>query len=89
MAALVYSRATLVWLLLILLTLLSWTMAVGHGVGLRMVTSLIIIVIAVFKIRLVGLYFMELRNAPVVLRGAYEAYCVAVLVILSVGYAYA
>ncbi|WP_294009930.1 cytochrome C oxidase subunit IV family protein [Streptomyces sp.] len=33
--------------------------------------------IALIKVRLVGLHFMELRNAPAALRGAFEAYVAA------------
>ena len=40
-------------------------------------------VVAVFKIRLVGLYFMELREAPLALRGVFEGYCVALLGLLT------
>jgi len=47
---------------------------------------LAIFVVAVFKARLVGLYFMELREAPIALRGAFEAYCVALLTVLSTMY---
>ena len=35
-----------------------------------------VVAIALIKVRLVGLHFMELRNAPAALRGAFEAYVV-------------
>lgn len=38
---------------------------------------------SVFKIRLVGLYFMELREAPLALRGVFEGYCVVLLGLLT------
>jgi Prokaryotic Cytochrome C oxidase subunit IV len=37
--------------------------------------SVVILLIAFIKVRLVGLYFMELRGAPTLLRGLFEAYC--------------
>ncbi|MFZ0715811.1 cytochrome C oxidase subunit IV family protein [Mycobacterium sp.] len=44
--------------------------------------SVIILLIAFIKVRLVGMYFMELREAPNVLRGLFEAYCVIVCSLL-------
>ena len=40
--------------------------------------STLILAVAFTKVRLVGLYFMELREAPTVLRLIFEAYCVVV-----------
>lgn len=34
------------------------------------------LVVALVKVRLVGLYFMELRSAPVALRGLFEGWIV-------------
>jgi hypothetical protein len=42
----------------------------------------VIIAVAVFKLRLVGIYFMELREAPLPLRGIFEGYCVVLLGLL-------
>jgi hypothetical protein len=39
-------------------------------------------VMAFAKIRFVGLYFMELREAPSVLRSLFECYCLVVCVAL-------
>ena len=44
------------------------------------------LLIAFVKIRFVGLYFMELRAAPIVLRGIFEAYCAVVGLTLAVLY---
>ena len=38
---------------------------------------------ALDKVRLVGLDFMELRNAPIELRAVFEFYCFAVWAVLS------
>ena len=66
-----------VWCLLIAVTLLSWRLGTGHGIaveGAHTLASVVIIVIAGIKIRLVGLWFMELREAATPLRLAFEAY---------------
>lgn len=79
--ALLRSRVTLVWLILVLATATSWWLGTNHGVGAGddpRAATIVILVIALAKVRFVGLYFMELRNAPVALRGAFKGYCVLV-----------
>lgn len=44
--------------------------------------SVAILLIAFIKVRLFGMYFMELRDAPNVLRGLFEAYCLVVCTLL-------
>jgi hypothetical protein len=83
MGTLVRTPASLVWLVLCGLTVLSWALAGSGSGGSQLVASLAIIVVAVFKIRLVGLYFMELRDAPTAMRGVFEGYCVVLLGLLS------
>lgn len=86
MRAIVLSRASLTWFFLALLTIVSWTLGSGHALGSggnHLSASLVIIVVAVVKVRLVGMYFMELRHAPFALRLVFEMYCAAVLVVLS------
>jgi hypothetical protein len=83
MGTLVRTPASLVWLVLCGLTLLSWVLAGSGPSGSQLVASLAIIVVAVFKIRLVGLYFMELRDAPTAMRGVFEGYCVVLLGLLA------
>lgn len=87
MVSLVRTNATLVWLLLTVLTIVSWVLGADHGfVDHRVVSSLAIFAVAVFKVRLVGLYFMELKGAPIALRGLFEGYCVLLLALLSTMY---
>ncbi|WP_131770205.1 cytochrome C oxidase subunit IV family protein [Candidatus Protofrankia californiensis] len=84
MSSVVRTRATGVWLILVLATSLSWVLGTDHGLsndGHRM-ASVAIMVVALFKVRLVGLYFMDLRNAPAVLRALLEGYCVAVCAVM-------
>jgi hypothetical protein len=82
--ALARTKATSVWLLLVGLTLFSWALGTQHASGGddHSSSSVVICVVAVFKVRLVGMYFMELRDAPVALRGMFEGYCVALLGLL-------
>jgi hypothetical protein len=84
MTSLVRTNASVVWLILVVLTAISWALGTEHGFGTHHVpASLVIIAVAVFKVRLVGLYFMELRAAPLALRGIFEGYCVVLLALLG------
>jgi hypothetical protein len=67
-----------VWLVLVAATLASWSLGSGHGSSGAQAASLAVLVVAFLKVRLVGLYFMELRAAPVPLRMAFEAWVVVV-----------
>lgn len=74
---LLHDRITLVWLALVAATLASWTMAVGREFN-PAYSGVAIIVIALIKVRLVGWYFMELREAPVWLRALFDGWVFAV-----------
>jgi len=87
MKALLQTRASVVWLVLVALTLVSWTLGTQHRFGgVPAPANLTIMVVAVFKVRLIGLHFMELRDAPWLLRGIFEAFCVVLLMLLSTTY---
>lgn len=67
--------AVITWVLLMLATCVAWWL--GHGsreTPGQLAASVAIIVVAFAKIRLIGLHFMELRDAPVALRGLFEGY---------------
>jgi hypothetical protein len=84
MQSFVRSPASLAWLALSTLTVVSWLLGTDHGfAGNQVLASLAIIVVAVFKVRLVGLYFMELREAPTALRTLFEGYCAILFVLLT------
>lgn len=83
-AQLLRNRTTAVWVLLVAATLVSWQLGT-HGADPKIATS-IIMVVAFVKIRLVGLYFMELRDAPLPLRLLFEGYCAVVGVAVIVMY---
>lgn len=81
------TRASAVWFVLVALTVVSWALGTSHGVaGNHELASLVIIVVAAFKIRFIGLYFMELRDAPWALRGAFEGYCALLPILLGAFY---
>jgi caa(3)-type oxidase subunit IV len=67
-----------VWLVLIFATITSWLLGTESGISNHTYASVAILVIAFIKVRLVGLYFMELRGAPTILRCLFEAYCLIV-----------
>jgi cytochrome c oxidase subunit IV len=77
----VRGRAGLSWVVLIVATLVSFTLGADHGTG--SVMAVVVLGIAAVKIRLVGLDFMELRSAPVPLRIVFESYCVVLWAVLS------
>lgn len=84
MKSLVRTNASLVWLVLSTLTVVSWALGTNHGFGGHHApASLAIFTIAIFKARLVGLYFMELRDAPTALRGLFEGYCLVLFGLLT------
>jgi hypothetical protein len=79
------SRVMLVWALLIAVTFTSWALGTDHGIGLadnHAVVSATIICIALVKVRLVGMHFMEIATAPRPLRLLLDGYCVAAGVLL-------
>jgi hypothetical protein len=77
----VRNRAGLSWLFLIAATLISYAVGADHGTG--SIAAVVVLAIASIKIRLVGLDFMELRNAPIALRTLFEFYCFALWAMLS------
>jgi hypothetical protein len=85
MTVLLRSRVSVVWLGLIAATLISWRIGTDHGLHASLATSLVLVV-AFVKVRFVGAYFMELRESPLPLRLAFEAYCLIVCTILIVMY---
>jgi hypothetical protein len=86
LAPLLTTRTTAIWFLLVLATLTTWRLGTEHGLGSHEAASVAIVVIAFVKVRLVGLYFMELRHAPVALRSLFEGYCLAVCTLVLAMY---
>lgn len=80
MTTLLRTPASVVWLVLVAATAFSWSLGTEHGLGsdAQELASIAILAVAFIKVRFIGLYFMELRESPVVLRGLFEGYCVVV-----------
>ncbi|WP_161600578.1 cytochrome C oxidase subunit IV family protein [Mycolicibacterium hodleri] len=86
-ADLLKCSATVVWILLISATALSWALGTHHGiVDDPTAASLIILAIAFIKIRFIGLYFMDLKDAPLALRALIEAWCLIVFCLTAAFY---
>jgi len=85
LTTLLKSRITLIWLILIAATLISWRVGTDGAVGAHLATTIVLLV-AFIKVRLVGLHFMELRYAPLALRLIFEAYCLVVCATLVIMY---
>jgi caa(3)-type oxidase subunit IV len=75
-------RVTLVWVLLLALTIGSVLVGVEQGAWPASTGAVVIIGIALLKVRLIGVHFMDLRVAPRVLRTLFEGYVLAVFVAL-------
>jgi cytochrome c oxidase subunit 4 len=71
MAAYLRGRLTLVWMLLVAVTFVSWWVG-AHGesgrLGVNLPVTALVVAIALLKTRLVFWHFMEVRNAPSWLR---------------------
>lgn len=75
------ARSTVVWAILVVATLVSWAVGSEHGTGSAI--ALVVLGVAMIKVRFVGLDFMELRRAPSLLRAVFESYCVALWCVLA------
>jgi apolipoprotein N-acyltransferase len=74
------SKCSLVWLLLMAITLLSWLLQSHQPFAEATVPAAIpvsgvaMLLLAFFKVRLVMMYFMEVKHAPLQLRTVCEAW---------------
>ena len=73
MTTLFRSRTTAIWAVLVAATLASWWLG-GHHID-RRTAAVAVLIVVFFKCQLVGSYFMELRDAPRPLAGAFSAWC--------------
>lgn len=69
---LIRTPATPVWALLVAATILSLAVGGAHG------TTVLILAVAFVKVRFIGMYFMELREAPPLLRFGFEGWCLLI-----------
>lgn len=83
MKALLLTRVSAMWALLVGATLLSWEL--GHGVGFSGASasaSVAILVVTFVKLRVVVQEFMEIRHAPRGLRWAFDGWIVLACALL-------
>ncbi|MFN9525614.1 MAG: cytochrome C oxidase subunit IV family protein [Pseudomonadaceae bacterium] len=90
MKALLFSRETLVWLILMAMTITSWVLAYTHGMLLpnARYEAVLILVLAFVKARLVLMHFMEAGDSPAQLRVPCEVWvllCGGALIFLESG----
>jgi hypothetical protein len=81
MKSLIVSKVTAIWLVLVVLTGVTWQLADQYATEDHLVYRYITIslfVLAFFKVRLVIMYFMEIATAPLALRVLFETWVVAV-----------
>lgn len=69
-----FDVTTTVYLVLASATLFSWFLGTEEAAAHEPLIGSIVIAIAFIKLRLVGIHFMELGRAPIVLRGIFEGY---------------
>ena len=81
LSKLLRARSTVVWAGLVIATLVSWVVGSDHRTG--SLVALVVLAVAMIKVRFVGLDFMELRRAPLLLRAAFECYCVVLWCVLA------
>lgn len=82
MRDLLLSRISLVWIVLVASTLLSWELGHGLGFDTTRAAGATILIITFVKVRLVLLEFMEVRRAPRAMRLAADAWVVLGAVVL-------
>jgi hypothetical protein len=78
-------RIWAIWLLLVIATVVSWTVGVDHGIDYRLSTTLVLVV-TFLKVNLVGMNFMDLREAVPPLRAIFNTFCIIGCVGLTVMY---
>ena len=69
---------TVIWLLLMVLTVISWQLGTAEA-SLGEWAAAAILALAVIKIRLVIRYFMEIGEAPLTLKLITDVWCAVVL----------
>ncbi|WP_293002214.1 cytochrome C oxidase subunit IV family protein [Mycobacterium sp.] len=76
-------RVIVVWAALLLLTFVSFVVGIEQDASVASAAAIIIVGIALFKVRLIGIHFMDLRVAPIALRIVFELYSLVVFVTLA------
>lgn len=72
---LVNTRVTYVGFMLLFATSISLWTASDISPGSEFASSLTVLIIAFIKINFVGMYFMELRHAPFIMKAIFNGWC--------------
>ena len=72
------SSTGITWIALVVATLIAWWVGTDHGLDDPTAAAALLLGVAVVKIYLIGMEFMELRHADVRLRRGFKAYCALV-----------
>jgi hypothetical protein len=83
LASLLRNRISAVWFVLVSATLVLFALGTGHGISSHEVASVVIVLVAFVKVFLVGMYFMELRDSPFVLRMVFTGYCLLAFAVIT------
>lgn len=81
-------RVTAIWGLVVAATMLTFMISFDQSIS-DEIGMILIMVVAFVKVRLIGLYFMELREAPTLLRSVFEIYCSVACAVLIGFYLFA
>lgn len=73
-----------IWLVLITATAATAVLGLEQAAGGATAIGIALLTIAFVKMRLVGIHFMELGNAPVALRAIFEGYVLVTFTVLVV-----
>lgn len=77
------SKETIVWVFLVALTLLTALLSDSYNPSspdLFKLTGVGLVLLAFFKVRFVVMYFMEISNAPILLRLIMDAWAIVLLI---------
>lgn len=75
-------RLTAVWIVLLAPTFGAFLVGIEQSADFAGTAAILVIGIALLKVRLIGLHFMDLRIAPTALRMLFEGYVLVVFVAL-------
>jgi hypothetical protein len=78
-------RGVVVWAALVVATSISWSVGIDHGID-YIISTVLVLLVTLVKIYLVGMNFMELREAPSGLRAGFTATCVGICTALAAIY---
>jgi heme/copper-type cytochrome/quinol oxidase subunit 4 len=86
MLKLAQSAVTPVWVLLMIATAASWSLAADHRFEIHKAVTVAVLAVAFVKVALIGMYFMELRHASPWLRNIFHVWYFAVCSVVVVMY---